>query len=296
LPNTGEGARLSVVDGVRRAFERRHVVLDDLEIDGRIATHVIGVGRLGQGEQPELQVVADAELRYADAVLGRQPDKHGMLQRHAMCDRRVCLDKHVLRSAIVDKIEPRVADMRQHLIDRGLHRVVSQDVVEVCAFEVRDTDRAELAGLLRFLQRAPRLNVAGVEVAALAELHPRLWAVDQHQVDVTEPERLKRTVGAVLGIGVALRLCDELGGDEKLVSRNAAPSQALADATLVPISLSRVEVAVADRDGVANDLCDRSVIDPPSAETQLRNQDAIGKGEGFIQDHRSFLRPAGCSP
>jgi hypothetical protein len=186
--------------------------------------------------------------------------------------------------------------MRQHLIDCGLHRAVPQDIVEVGAFEVGDADRTELAGLVRLFQSAPRLQVAGVKVACVAELGPRLRAVDQHQIDVIERERLKRAVDTVLRIGVAFGLCNELGGDEKLVPRNAARTQALADAALVFKSLGRVEVAVADRCGIANDMCDRGVINPPGAETQLRDHDAIGKGEGFVEDHCSFLRPAGCSP
>lgn len=68
-----EGARLAVIEAARQAFQRRHIVIADLEIYSGIAAHVIDVGRLGQRKQAKLQAVADAELGDADAISSGDP-------------------------------------------------------------------------------------------------------------------------------------------------------------------------------------------------------------------------------
>lgn len=213
-----------------------------------------------------------------------------------MRDRRIGFDKHVPAAAIVDEIERGVADMRQHLVHHRFNRAVREDVVEVRALEVGNADRAYLAGLQRFLERAPCRQITLVEVAALAKLGPRLRAVDQHEVDVIESERLQGGVDAALRISIGLGFRGQLRGDEEVGPRHAAGPKAFADAALIAVSLRRVEMPVADRCSLADDRCHGIIVDAPGSQPQFRDGDAIGEGKGFIQYHWSFLRPVGCSP
>lgn len=59
------------------------------------------------------------------------------------------------------------------------------------------------------------VQVASVEVSAVAEFGTRLWAVDQHQVDVIHAERLQRSIDAIPSVRIGLGFGGELGGEKR---------------------------------------------------------------------------------
>lgn len=63
-----------------------HVGLADHEVQARVAAEVHRIGGLGQGLQPQLQAVADAELREAHAVTPRQGSERRIVQRRILRD------------------------------------------------------------------------------------------------------------------------------------------------------------------------------------------------------------------
>src|SRR3954447_10861756 len=101
--------------------------------------------------------------------------------------------------------------MRQYLVHHRCEAAVREQVVDVGPFEVGDTDRTELAGTVGVFKRTPGLGIASEIAVTFPELRPRLRAVDQHEIDVIETQRLQRSVDALPSVGVALALGYELG-------------------------------------------------------------------------------------
>src|SRR5690606_3205271 len=131
---------------------------------------------------------------------------------------------------------------------------VVENVVEVDFLEVGNADRAELAGLVRLFQRAPGFQIALKEMLALTEVRPRLRAMDNHEIEVIQPGILQRAVNASLRFGIGLVGRLKLGGHKKLVAGNATGADAFTDAAFVAVAFGRVEMAIADRRRIANDL------------------------------------------
>src|SRR4051794_33388573 len=89
-----EHARLAVILDLVDVVEEPQVFIRDLELDVCVGAHVRRVGRLGQGQQPELEQVSDGQLRNRDAVPVGDLRDLAVLEQLAMGDRRIGLDEH----------------------------------------------------------------------------------------------------------------------------------------------------------------------------------------------------------
>jgi hypothetical protein len=112
---------------------------------------------------------------------------------------------------------------------------VDDEVDQPVGVEVRDPDGARGALRVEVLHGVPLT----VDVAV------RL--VNQVEVDVVEPEALKRRLERAPGVVPGGAVLDpELGGDEQLVTRDAAGGDGSTEGLLVLVGGCGVEVAVAD--------------------------------------------------
>src|SRR3954453_21846963 len=91
-----EHARLAVILDLVDVLEERQVFIRELELDVCVGAHVRRVGRLGQGQQPQLEQVADGQLRNRDAVAVGDLRDLAVLEQLAMGDRRIGLDEHAV--------------------------------------------------------------------------------------------------------------------------------------------------------------------------------------------------------
>ena len=146
-------------------------------------------------------------------------------------------------------------------------------------------DGAELLRVVGLFEGSPCFAVAFVVAVVAAELLPRLWAVDEHQVEVVEPRGRQRLVDGRYGFVEGLHVGGELRRHEHLLSRHTAGPEPFADAGFVAVRLCSVDVAVPDRRRVPHHLCGVVVVDEPSSETEFRNVDAVTKGVRLVQNH-----------
>ena len=255
------------------------------------------IGGLGQRQEPELEDVADRQLRHRDTISSGDLRDVLVLHQLPVRDRRVRLHEDALLLRVLDQLEGRVADVRQDLIDHGLDGAGRQDVVEVGLREVGHADGAELTRRIGLLEGLPRFAVA-LEVAVVAaELRPRLRAVDDHHVDVVEPHPLKRPVDGRDRLLVRLHLRGQLRGHEHVFPGHAAGTDSFPDAALVGVGLGGVDVAIADLQRVPDGLFDLLVADHPGTEPQLGNLHAVGERVRLVQNHdRSLLAVRWCQP
>lgn len=131
LVEDGEEAVLAVVLERRQVVEGFHVGVRNLELDVGVGVDVL-VGRgLGQGDKPQLQRVADAQLRHCDAVALCHLLELRDIQRRAVGDGGVGLRLDVVGLGEVDEIRGDIGDVCEHLVDRRRHGTVVEDVLQV---------------------------------------------------------------------------------------------------------------------------------------------------------------------
>jgi hypothetical protein len=103
--------------------------------------------------------------------------------------------------------------------------------------------------------------------------------VDQEQVDLLQLQLLQRLVErGTHDVGV-VAVVVQLGGDEHLVTRQPGRRDRGADTRLVPVHLSRVDVPVAQLEGLGDAVLRRLRRDLPRAVAELGNLDAVVEGD-----------------
>ena len=111
--------------------------------------------------------------------------------------------------------------------------------------------------------------------------------VHQVEIQVCEPELLETGVDGLLDAGV--EGAPQLGGDEEVLALDDAGINALldslADLVLVAVALRRVDVAVADLDGVGDGLSDLARGGLPGAQTEGRDLSASVELEAGVCSH-----------
>src|SRR5215212_1056310 len=138
--------------------------------------------------------------------------------------------------------------------------------------EVRDADGAGAAVVVELLHRLP----GGYEVAVVEH---RQWPVDQEQVHVVEAELGERLVeGPSRVVGLVERVV-ELAGYEDVAAVEARGADALAYLLLVAVHLRRVDVPVADPQGLAHSLRSIARFDLEDPEAELRDRVSIVQGD-----------------
>ncbi len=161
-----------------------------------------------------------------------------------MRDGRICLHENALGLTILDEVERGVAGVSEYLVHHGCDAAVVDQVVEIGSLEVRYPNRAQLARAVRLFERSPGFEISFEEMTSVAELHPGLWAVDEHEVDVVQTERVEGGIDPPYRLVMGLALGRELGGDEQAVPGNAGEAKSLAHPVLVAIGLGGVDVPV----------------------------------------------------
>jgi hypothetical protein len=152
------------------------------------------------------------------------------------------------------------------LVDRRGEVVVVDQVDQPVEMEVGHPDGRDQPLLVQVLHGPPGAVVVPEGL------------VDQVQVEVVEAEPGQRLGEGSLGAVLAAVLDPQLGGDEQLVPRDAAGGDGPADGLLVVVGLGGVEVAVADREGVADRLLGLVGRDLEDPEPQDRHLHAIVEG------------------
>src|SRR5699024_4294327 len=157
-------------------------------------------------------------------------------------DRRVSLDEDTLRFAVVDQLTRGITRVHEYLVHLRRDRGAPQEVLHVGLQEVRYSDGPDLARPVGVFERAPNLAVPFGVVPA-AEVLPRLRTMDQYQIEVVQAHRHQRFVDGGDRAVVILDLSGKLGGHEQLLARHPTGADTFADAALVTVCLSRVDIA-----------------------------------------------------
>ena len=160
--------------------------------------------------------------------------------------------------------------MQLDLVDHGERfRFVAQPL-DVVRLEVAHADRAGASVFVQRLQGVPRFDEFVLR---------RRRPVDEVQVDVVHPELVEAVIEGEEGFVVAVSVVPDLRGDEDLLARYAARPHPSADAALVGIQGSRVDVPVASTDGTLDELCGEGIGHLVHPETELRDAAAIVEGK-----------------
>src|SRR3954468_9579860 len=184
----------------------------------------------------------------------------------AGAERAVRLNRDIVLLALLEQFLAVLERAELHLIHDGPDLGHRHHLVELGHAEVRDADRARIAGLFRALHSRP-----GPRRAALRP-------VDDVQVDLVEAEPLETALRLGFRIVVA-RI--ELRGDEDLPARHAAVAKRTTDALLVPVCLRGIDVAVAELERPANRILRLGPVrDLPDAEGEERDLVAVGEYAG----------------
>jgi hypothetical protein len=131
----------------------------------------------------------------------------------------------------------------------------------------------------------------------LGERHVGVRPVDQQQVDALEPQVAQRGLRLPAHPAGVELLHPQLGRDEDLVAGHAGVGETAADLALVPVGPRRVEVAVAEHEGVANRLDAVVAAELPGPEADARHLGAAdAERRGAQATSRSFCASASdCS-
>ncbi len=105
--------------------------------------------------------------------------------------------------------------------------------------------------------------------------------MEQQQIDVVGLELPERDFDGLERLFVAVVFQPDLGGDEQLLSVDAAGLDAVAHLGLVEVGLCGVYVAVAGFDGVGDAARGVVLGDLEDAEAELGHVDDIAQGDGF---------------
>ena len=134
--------------------------------------------------------------------------------------------------------------MELNLVDRGNY-LGCHERGKVVGQEVGNADRADLACAVKLDHRAPGL---AVDLIPILKLNLVCGPVNEVEIEIVEPELLKRLVERRESGLVAAALVPDLAGDEDVLARNSALCDRLADADLVAVDSRGVDVAIACRE------------------------------------------------
>ena len=130
--------------------------------------------------------------------------------------------------------------VRLQLVHRRFHLVVQKEVLQAFVGKARHTDGADASLLVESFHRPP----CGVVVS--------VGFVHQVKVEVIQSELLHRAIESPQRVVVLVVLHPQFGGDEKLLARDAALPDGIAQLLLVEIGSSRVEQSVTHLDGIGH--------------------------------------------
>ena len=166
----------------------------------------------------------------------------------------------------VDLLELRVAlDLVDSRDDAGV-----EDLRKVAVVEVRYADRGG----------QPLVAVGGEGLPGFdGVLVLRGRPVDEVEVDVVEAELFEALAQRPLGLFGTVAVVPQLRGDEELVAGDPGLRNRSAHALLIAVDGCRVDVAVADFEGIGDDALGLLGVDLEDTEAQLRDRLAVVEGE-----------------
>src|SRR5580658_1027254 len=148
----------------------------------------------------------------------------------ACAERAVRLGHQVAASILLDQLSSVTKGVEVDLVGDGRRGGDGEDLVKFCYIKVRHADRTRIAKAPRLLHAWPRPGRS-----TLRPMH-------QVEIDILEPQALQARfdlTNRVLGAGIELRR------DEDFAAIETTLPKALPDTFLIPVPLSRVDVAVA---------------------------------------------------
>src|SRR5215212_2865639 len=268
--------------GVAHGAEDAHVGGGNLEVEFGVLLDVRGLRRFGQHDGALLQEVADAQLWCADAVAGRNVGDLGMVDDEAVSEGGVRLDDDVVLGALPNGGGRVESDEPADLVDHGLRLARREEAVEVLGPEVRYADGPGPTAGQELLHGLPDLSV--LLPAILTDLVPGPRSVDEVEVEIVEADLAHRGLELLERLVIGLRLGGQLRGDVDFLTRNARVAHRLSDRFLVVVGAGRVDVAVADPQGVGDGgVTLIALLEQPGAEPDLGNLVSVAEGRGLDQ-------------
>ena len=167
------------------------------------------------------------------------------------------------------------------MVHHRLHIAVTQQILYIYLLEIAYADSPQTACLVCLFHRAPCGEIAFEIVVALAEGSPRLRCVDNHQVDVVEPQPFERAFDGGLRPVIVLDKRIQFGRDENLFTFQSASADAFAHATLVAVALRRVEMTVTDFHRTPYGFRRLVIVDHPRTESEFRDSHSVGEHEAL---------------
>ena len=157
-----------------------------------------------------------------------------------------------------------------------------EDPLEVVWFEVGDTPVADFAFGAEVFEA-----LAGFDIAVLVWVRP----VDEVEVDGVEAEAGEGAFECLPDFGAAVPLFLEFGGEEVVVTVEAARAEAGADGVFVFVGFRGVDVAVAELEGVADGLGGFRALERPRSECERWDLSSVGGGQFHARASvREFVR------
>jgi len=117
---------------------------------------------------------------------------------------------------------------------------------------------------------------------SLANLIPRPRCVHEVEVEVVKPDLAHGGLELLERLIVGLRLGRQLRGDIDLLARNVGVAHRSSNRRLVVVSPGRIEVAVADPQGVSDGVVALvALLEQPGTEPDLGNRVSVAEGVGL---------------
>ena len=178
-----------------------------------------------------------------------------------------------------------MTDMQLDLVDDRLDFAVLEDVLEIVNGEVGNTDTLKLAFFVGFFHRAVNFDILLVVVVGIIHLtvDHRARPVDQHQIDIRHIELAEGLLDRFLCVFVVLDRRSDLGCYEEVLAGDAGILDGFADAFLVLIELSGIDVGITDFQSFLYGLIGNFVRYLPGPEANDRNDFSVTESKCFFQ-------------
>src|SRR5215208_2307822 len=287
--HVGEGVGVRAAAAALTLVERGdffHIVGIELEVEElEVLPHARWRHRLREHDVASLDVPPQNDLRRRLAHVISDPGDGGIVEHLALRYWRPRFGGDAVILSVFSYGFVGEVGVYLDLVHRRYRVGLRGQPLQVVDLEVRYADRAGTAVVVKLFERHP----GGDEVAVVER---RQRPVDQEQIHVVEAQIGERRVQSPAGVVGLVQSVVELARDEDVVAVDARGANPLTDLYLVAVHLRRVDVPVADLDGLSNRLCGVFGLDLKHPETELR--DCVSIVQGYVWYHAQSRTTPSC--
>ena len=187
-----------------------------------------------------------------------------------MGNRGICFHCNIIFLTIFHQLYGRIADVKKDLVYHGFDPGCFKKAFQIPDLKVGNTDRLQLARLIRILQRTPCLSVPfHISVFALIYLCPWLWTVNDHHIQIIQSYFHKAFIDGSCCRLIGLVLRCNLAGNKHILPGNAAAFYSGSNSCFISVSLRRVNMTIPYGCRLANRLRSLIIRNKPCAKSQF---------------------------